>query len=125
MSSQSEREIIIVGDRVLIRPEKETNKTDSGLFLPEGVKQKEKVQEGYVVQVGPGYAIPDMGSSDEPWTPGEEDEDIRYMPLQAEPGDYAVFLRKDAIEVSIDEEPHLIVSHSSILLLLRDPELLE
>ncbi len=125
MSAQSEREIIIIGDRVLIRPERESNKTDSGLFLPEGVQQKEKVREGYVVQVGPGYAIPDMGSTDEPWSPGEEDEEIRYMPLQAEPGDYAVFLRKDGIEVNIDDEPHLIVSHSSILMLLRDPDLLK
>ena len=36
--------IIIVGDRVLIRPEENLNKTNSGLYLPPGVQEKEKVQ---------------------------------------------------------------------------------
>ncbi len=43
---------IVVGDRVLIRPEEQTNKTDTGLFLPPGVVEKEKIQSGYVIKVG-------------------------------------------------------------------------
>lgn len=59
-----------------------------------------------------------------PWTQGSRDSDIRYIALQAREGDYAVFLRKQSIEVEIDEEKYLIVSHSSILLLLRDEDIL-
>lgn len=38
------KKLIVVGDRVLIKPKKEAEKTDSGLFLPPGVKEKEKIQ---------------------------------------------------------------------------------
>ena len=48
------KKIIVVGDRVLIRPTKELQKTDSGIYLPPGVQEKEKVQSGYIVKTGPG-----------------------------------------------------------------------
>ena len=38
--------VIIVGDRVLIKPKTAKEQTKSGLFLPPGVQEKEKVQEG-------------------------------------------------------------------------------
>ena len=50
--------IIIIGDRVLIRPAKPKNRTDSGLYLPQGVHKKEELYTGYVIKVGPGYPIP-------------------------------------------------------------------
>ena len=75
--------VIIVGDRVLIKPKSPKEKTKSGLFLPPGVQEKEKVQEGYIMKVGPGYPIPaDYGFEDEVWN-REEQEDVRYIPLQA------------------------------------------
>jgi len=120
MKTKLNREVVIVGDKVLVRPEEESNKTETGLYLPEGVKQKEKVQGGYVMKVGPGYPIPDVASDDEPWTSHSREGDTRYIPLQAEEGDYAVFLRREAIEVEIDGEQYAIISHGSILLLLRD-----
>ena len=52
------RKIIVVGDRVLIKPKKMSDRTDSGLYLPPGVQEKEKVQSGYVMKAGPGYPIP-------------------------------------------------------------------
>ena len=52
------KNLIIVGDRVLIRPKQPSEKTTSGLYLPPGVHEKEKVQTGYVVKVGPGYPVP-------------------------------------------------------------------
>ena len=36
-------ELMLVGDKVLIEPDNTNNKTDGGLFLPQGVKEKEKV----------------------------------------------------------------------------------
>ena len=35
--------LIIVGDRVLIKPKAETERTKTGLFLPPGVEEKEEI----------------------------------------------------------------------------------
>ena len=113
--------IIIVGDRVLIKPEDAANKTNSGLYLPPGVQEKEKVQGGYVFKVGPGYAIGGAAEDDEPW---KEQKPVKYIPLQAKQGDYAVFLRKDAVEVEIEKQKFIIVPQAAILMLYRDDELL-
>ena len=113
--------IIIVGDRVLIRPEENLSKTNSGLYLPPGVQEKEKVQGGYVIKSGPGYPIGMPVDDDEPW---REKKNTKYIPLQAKEGDFAIFLRKDAIEVEIEKEKFVIVSQSAILILYRDEDLL-
>ncbi len=112
--------IIIVGDRILIKPEENINKTNSGLYLPPGVQEKEKVQGGYVIKSGPGYPI-GTPTDDEPW---RENKSTKYIPLQAREGDFALFLRKDAIEVEIETEKFVIVSQAAILLLYRDEDLL-
>lgn len=112
--------IIVVGDRILIRPEDKLDKTSSGLYLPPSVAEKEKVQSGYVIKVGPGYPV-GMPSEDEPW---KDKGETRYIPLQAEAGDLALYLRKDAVEIELDEQKLIIVPQSSILLLLRDESLL-
>lgn len=112
--------IIIVGDRVLIKPEENLNKTNSGLYLPPGVQEKERVQGGYVIKAGPGYPIA-MPADDEPW---RENKTTKYIPLQAREGDFALFLRKDAIDIEIEKEKFVIVSQSAILLLYHDEELL-
>jgi chaperonin GroES len=113
--------IIIVGDRILIKPEENLNKTNSGLYLPPGVQEKEKVQGGYVIKSGPGYPIGMPVDDDEPW---REKKSTKYIPLQAREGDFALFLRKDAIEVEIEKEKFVIVSQAAILILYRDEELL-
>jgi chaperonin GroES len=111
--------IILVGDKVLLSPDKESERTAHGLYLPPGVKEKDKVQSGYVVRVGPGYAVPNPQFIDqESWSTTPKDP-IKYLPLQAEEGDYAIFIRDAAIEVEFEGEKYLIVSHSSILMLLR------
>ena len=114
-----EREIIVVGDKVLIEPEDPEEKTTSGLYLPQGVKEKEKVQTGYVVKTGPGYPTFDLSREDEPWKESYHKEQ-RYIPLQAQVGDYAMFLRREAIEIEYNNKKYVIVPHSAILLLLRD-----
>lgn len=116
--------LIVVGDRVLIKPKTLSNKTKSGLFLPPGYKEKEDIQSGYVIRVGPGYPIPLPGDDeDEPWK--RSDEQIKYIPLQAREGDLAIFLQKGAIEIVYDNEKYFIVPQQSILLLERDDELFE
>ena len=51
------QKFIVVGDRVLIRPEENADKTASGLYLPPGVSEKEKIQSGYIIKTGPGYPL--------------------------------------------------------------------
>ncbi|MBN1398609.1 MAG: co-chaperone GroES [Bacteroidetes bacterium] len=119
MDLKSRNKIILVADKVLISPDKENEQTAHGLYLPPGVKEKDKVQSGYVVRVGPGYAVPNPQYMDqESWSTTPKDP-IKYLPLQAEEGDYAIFIRDAAIEVELEGEKYLIVSHSSILMLLR------
>jgi len=45
---------------------------------------------------------------------------VRYVPLQAGKGDFAIYLRREAVEVEIDASHYLIVPHAAILLLIRD-----
>ena len=111
---------IVVADRLLIKPQAESEKTNSGLYLPAGVKEREKVQSGYVIKVGPGYATYRQ-DEDEPWK--EKSEQVKYIPLQAKEGDLAIFLRKEAIEIEFEREKFLIVSQSAILLLIREDDL--
>jgi len=113
--------INVVGDRVLVKPRKESGKTDSGLYLPPGVREKEKIQYGYVVKSGPGYPIPLPIDNDEPWK--KEDEKIKYVPLQVKEGDLAVFLQAGAYEVLYQGDKYFIVSQSSILMIERDEDL--
>jgi chaperonin GroES len=119
---KTRKKIILVGDKVLIAPDAESERTNHGLYLPPGVKEKEKVNSGMVVQVGPGYAVPNPHFLDqEQWSTSPKDP-IKYMPLQAEEGDYALFLRDSGIEIEYDEHKYLIVSHSAILMLIRRNE---
>jgi co-chaperonin GroES (HSP10) len=116
--------LIVVGDRVLIRPKTQNNKSTGGLYLPPGYKEKEELQTGWVVKTGPGYPIPLPGETpDEPWKNSEEK--INYIPLQAKEGDLAIFLQKGAIEVMFNNEKFFIVPQHSILLLERDETLFE
>lgn len=111
--------IIVVGDRVLIKPDAGRDKTNSGLYLPPTVVEKERVQGGYVVKTGPGYPVPDFDTLDnEPWTAPKGD--TKYIPLQVQEGDFALFLRKAAIEIEYEGEEYIIVPQSAILVLERN-----
>ncbi|MEH0157861.1 co-chaperone GroES family protein [Limibacter armeniacum] len=113
------KNLIVIGDRVLIKPLTGGNKTKSGLFLPPGVTEQEKVQSGYVIKIGPGYMIPNAGDDyDEPWK--DSAETARYMPLQVKEGDMAIFLQKSAIEVKYDEDKYYIVPQHAILMVERE-----
>jgi chaperonin GroES len=109
--------LIIIGDRVLIAPDTSRKQTDSGLYLPQGVAEKEKVQSGYVVKTGPGYLVPQADSA-EPWLNAKNEPN--YIPLQVQEGDYAIFLRKDAIEIEYETKKYLIIPQSGILAVVRD-----
>jgi chaperonin GroES len=114
------KKLVVIGDRVLIRLSKPNERTETGLYLPPGVQEKEKVQQGYIIKTGPGYAIP-LPVENEPWK--TEDEQVKYIPLQAKEGDLAIFLLSGATEVIYQGEKYFIVPQSAILMLERDEEL--
>ncbi len=113
------KKMLVVGDRVLIIPDSDRDRTEHGLFLPPGVKERERVQSGYIVKVGPGYAVPNPGYLDqESWSTARRDP-VKYLPLQAEEGDYAIFLKDQAVEIEYDGTKYLIVPQSGVLMLIR------
>jgi co-chaperonin GroES (HSP10) len=112
------QELIVVGDRVLLKPLSPGNQTNGGLYLPPNVKEKEEVQSGMVVRVGPGYPVPSNQDFDHFLK--ENTEPVQYIPLQARPGDKAIYLQKAAYELEIDGERLVIVNQNAILLLMRD-----
>ena len=125
MQTQPENKLeklIVVGDKILIKSKSPSEKTNSGLYLPPGIQEKEQVQSGYVMKTGPGYPMP-LTPDDESWKKTEDK--IRYIPLQAKEGDLAIFLQRDAIEVIYKNEKYFIVPQHSILLLERDEGLFE
>lgn len=115
------KKLIVVGDRVLIRLKKPNEKTGSGLYLPPGIQEKERVQQGYIIKTGPGYPIPMPVEDHEPWM--ESEEKVRYVPLQAKEGDLAIFLLNGSHEVIYEGDKYYIVSQNSILMLEREQEL--
>jgi chaperonin GroES len=115
------KQIIVVGDRVLIEPDEGVDKTAVGLYLPQTVLDKEAVQCGRISAIGPGVSLPDPADlDDEPWKRSHKAP--QHIPMQAEEGDLAIFLRKAAVEIKYDDKTFLVVPQSAILVLLRDAE---
>jgi co-chaperonin GroES (HSP10) len=114
------KKLIVIGDRVLIRLAKPNERTESGLYLPPGVQEREKVQQGYIIKTGPGYAIPSP-MEEEPWK--NKEDQVKYIPLQAKEGDLAIFLLSAATEVLYENEKFYIVPQSAILMLEREEEM--
>src|SRR5688572_31419099 len=116
-----EERLVVIGDRVLIKPDEGEHRTEVGLYLPRWAVEKESVQAGRVVAVGPGIPLPAPESmEDEPWK--ESTASARHVPMQAQVGDYAIFLRKASVEVKFEGKTYLIVPQGAILLLDRNPQ---
>lgn len=123
LDNQDVDKFIVIGDRVLLKPKSPQQKTKSGLFLPPGFEDKQKISCGYVIKSGPGYPIPALPEAREIWK--ENDEKQNYFPLQVRTGDLAVFLQENSSLIEFNKEKYVIVPHSSILMLIRDDDLLE
>jgi chaperonin GroES len=115
--SKSKR-LIVVGDRVLIEPEEGEDRSRVGLYLPATAVDNQAVQAGTIVATGPGTPISAPTElNDEPWqiVAGEP----RFLPVQAAIGDYAIFFRRAAVEITYEEKKYLVVPQAAILILLR------
>lgn len=116
---RNRKELIVVGDRVLVRAEEGEERTNVGLYLPPSAIDSQAVQGGRIVATGPGLPMPDPGSiSDEPWQTGSRE--ARFVPMQAQAGDFALFFRKASVEITFENERYLVVPQAAILALVRD-----
>ena len=120
------KQLLVVGDRVLVQLEDGEDRSKVGLYLPSTAIDAQAVQGGRIVATGPGLPLPDVGGSahdDEPWRIGERaGRETRYVPMQAREGDYALFFRKAAVEITFEGDRFLVVPQAAILALVRDAE---
>jgi len=113
------KQLLLVGDRVLITPEEGEDRMRAGLYLPPTAVDAMQVQSGLVIAVGPGDPVADMSSGDdEPLKIGERQP--RWRPMQARVGDHAIFFRKAAVEITFEEKRYLVVPQAAILVLVRE-----
>jgi chaperonin GroES len=113
------KELFVVGDRVLVRLEEGEERTNVGLYLPPTAIDNQAVQGGTIVATGPGTPMPAFdANTDEPWR--TEHRETRFVPMQARRGDFALFFRKAAVEITFESERFLVIPQSAILALVRD-----
>lgn len=112
------KRLIVVGDRVLVTPEEGEERTSVGLYLPSTAIDRQAVQSGRIVATGPGTAVPDVtGNEEEPWK--VSGDPTKYVPMQAQVGDFALFFRKAAVEITFESQRYLVVPQAAILVLVR------
>ncbi|MBI1809246.1 MAG: co-chaperone GroES [Gemmatimonadetes bacterium] len=116
---KNNKHLLVVGDRVLIRVEEGEERTKVGLYLPATAVDSQAVQGGTIVATGPGAPLPAVEDHlDEPWKITASRE-TRHVPMQARVGDYALFFRKAAVEITFEGETYLVVPQAAILTLSR------
>ena len=115
---RKDKELVVMGDRVLVQPEEGEERTSVGLYLPSTAVDRQAVQSGKIVATGPGTPMVEPTKlDDEPWRLGSSD--TKFVPVQANIGDYALFFRKAAVEITFDEQTYLVVPQAAILVLVR------
>lgn len=86
-----------LSDRVVVKPVEKEEKTKSGIYLPDTVK--EKPQEGKVVAVGPGRLS----------------EDGKRIAMDVKTGDTVLYAKYGGTEIKVDDEELMILRESDIL----------
>ena len=118
MSDLPPKKLIVVCDRVPIIPEEGEERTGVGLYLPPTAVAGQAVQSGRIVATGPGIPMGEPANLDEePWKIGASES--RYVPMQARIGDFALFFRKAAVEITFENKRYLVVPQAAILVLVR------
>ena len=100
------KKLLVVGDRVLVTPEKGQDRTRVGLYLPPAAVEKMTVQAGCIVEVGPGTPVPSPSDMvDEPWKSPESHQ--QFIAMEARVGDVVLFLRNAAGKIIVKEADRL------------------
>lgn len=90
-----------LGDRLVVEPMEQEERTAGGIILPETAK--EKPQEGKVMAAGP----------------GRRDEDGKYIAMDVTVGDRVLFAKYSGTEVKIDGKKLLILKETDILAIVE------
>ena len=86
-----------LADRVVVKPIEREEKTKSGIYLPDTVK--EKPQEGKVIAIGPGRLS----------------EEGKRIAVDVKVGDTVIYAKYGGTEIKIDDEELIILRASDIL----------
>src|SRR5690348_18455324 len=106
------KELIVVGDRVLVRVEEGEERTNVGRYLPPTAVDNQAVQGGTIVATGPGLPMPSPDSNvDEPWR--VTSREMRFVPMQARKADYARIFRKAAVARTCAGARYPVVPHGA------------
>jgi chaperonin GroES len=87
-----------LGDKILVKRDEPTSRTESGIYLPETAKDKPK--QGKIVAVGNGNLNKETGE---------------YLPFSVKKGDAVIFSSYAGTEVKIDNVDYLIMTEEDIL----------
>jgi len=91
-----------LGDRIVVEPAEQEEKTASGIILPETAK--ERPQEGTVLAAGP----------------GKYDEDgKKRIPMDVKVGDKVLFAKYSGSEIKMDNKKLLIMRESDIMAIVE------
>jgi chaperonin GroES len=85
-----------LGDRLIVKPTEEEEKTASGIVLPDTAK--EKPQKGTVIAVGDGPI-----------------EDGKRRPLDVSEGDEILYSKYGGTEITVEDDDVLVLRESDVL----------
>ena len=89
-----------LGDKVVVKPAKAEEKTESGIILPGSAQ--EKPHQGTVVAVGP----------------GARDDKGNHIPLDFKEGDRVIYGKFGGVDLKYDNEEYVVLSEKDILVVL-------
>ncbi|MGK2961228.1 MAG: co-chaperone GroES [Gemmatimonadaceae bacterium] len=96
MATKTSSSVSPLADRVVVRALEETEQMRGGLFIPDTAK--EKPMQGEVLAVGPGRYEKD-----------------KRVPMELKVGDKVLYGKYSGTEVTIDNEPLLILREADVL----------
>lgn len=92
-----------LGDRVLVKPVHEEEKSKGGILLPDTIS-KEKPQVGEVLAVGT----------------GGNDKEGKFVPMTLKKGDKVVYAKYSGTDIKDDaDEDYLLISEKDILAIIE------
>jgi chaperonin GroES len=96
MATATDIKVKPLADRVVIKALEDAEQMRGGLYIPDTAK--EKPQQGEVVAVGPGRV-----------------EDGKRVEMELKVGNKVLYGKYSGTEVTIDEQPYLILRESDVL----------
>jgi chaperonin GroES len=91
-----------LADHILIEPIKKEEKSKAGILLPE-TTEKERPEEGKVIEVGP----------------GRKNSAGKRIPLDIKKGDIVIFSKYGPTEIKIKDKEYLIAKEDDILAIIK------